>query len=57
MSSYQWTVKWSTSQTLVKCSNLIKDWSNKRGLTANIDIFGISQQIWTIGLKMAYWEN
>jgi len=24
---------------LVKCSNLVKDWSNERGLTTNIDIF------------------
>jgi len=26
--------------TLVKYSNLVKDWSNKRGLITNIDIFG-----------------
>ena len=26
--------------TLVKYSNLVKEWSNKRGLIANIDIFG-----------------
>jgi len=25
---------------LVKYSNLVKDWSNERALTANIDIFG-----------------
>jgi len=29
-----WTVK------LVKPGQTVKDWSNKRGLTANIDIFG-----------------
>jgi len=32
---------------------MVKDWSNERGLTANIDIFGFLQ-IWNIGLKMAY---
>jgi len=26
--------------TLVKYSNMVKDWSNKKGLIANIDIFG-----------------
>jgi len=23
-----------------KCSNLVKDWSNERGLSANINLFG-----------------
>jgi len=35
--------KWSKlvkQATLVKCSNMVKDWSNERGLTTNIDIFG-----------------
>jgi len=30
----------TAQSTLVKYSNLVNDWSNKRGLTANIDIFG-----------------
>jgi len=34
--------------TLVKYSNMVKDWSNNRGLTANIDIFG---SLYKIGLQ------
>jgi len=30
---------------LVKYSNLVKDWSNYRGLTANIDILDVSANL------------
>jgi len=34
------TVKLVKQSIMVKYSNMVKDWSNKRGLNANIDIFG-----------------
>jgi len=49
VSASQWTLEWSK---LVKSGKKVKDWSNERGLFANIDIFGC---LCKIGLQDWKW--